>query len=136
MNGIYWDKDIPRLFMPDDLKQEDFRIRTIADISDDKQGSVPCNLGDATIADPVYGVNRMTCEKTAPSRDGRLDVMAVGTLPNELPRDASNYVGEQLIKYVLEDIRKGGSKTIDGAMILKDGKLTAPFEYLSNYAMH
>ncbi len=136
MNGIYWDKDIPRLFMPDDLKQEDFRIRTIADISDDKQGSVPCNLGDATIADPVYGVNRMTCQKTAPYIDGSIDVMAVGNLPNELPRDASKYFGEQLIKYVLEDIRKGGSKTIDGAMILKDGKLTAPFEYLSNYAMH
>ena len=33
-------------------------------------------------------------------------MMAVGNLPNELPRDASRYFGEQLIKYVLEDLFK------------------------------
>ncbi len=134
MNGIYWGKGMPRLFTMDMLKQPGFRISTIADITDDKNGSVPCNLGDSTIADPVYGVNKMTGEKTAPYTEGCIDVMAVGNLPNELPRDASRFFGEQLIKYILADIRKGDSEIINKATILREGKLTAHFEYLSEYA--
>jgi len=59
--------------------------------------------------------------------------MAVGNLPNELPRDASRYFGEQLIKYVLEDMVKGGSEIIERATIVSKGKLTRPFEYLEEY---
>lgn len=134
MNGIYWGNNVPRLFEMEDLKHPDFRIQTIADITDDKYGSVPCNLGDATIEVPVYGVNLQTGEQTEPYIEGSIDIMAVGNLPNELPRDASRYFGEQLIKYILEDIRKGGSVTIANATILENGKLTEPFLYLKDYA--
>ncbi len=134
MNGIYWDASIPRLFSMETLKQPGFRIQTIADITDDIKGSVPCNLGDGTISDPVYGVNKTAGLKTAPYIAGSVDVMAVGNLPNELPRDASRYFGEQLIKYVLDDIRKGGSDIINRATIVNKGVLTAPFSYLSDYA--
>lgn len=134
MNGIYWGNNVPRLFEMEELQRPDFRIQTIADITDDKHGSVPCNLGDATIEDPVYGVNLQTGEKTAPYMEGSIDIMAVGNLPNELPRDASRYFGEQLIKYILDDIRKGGSDTIAHATILENGQLTEPFHYLKDYA--
>jgi alanine dehydrogenase len=134
MNGIFWDTDMPRLFNMETLKHPEFRIKTIADVTDDAFGSVPCNLGDGSIDDPVYGVDRMTGEKTAPYLPTGVDVMAVGNLPNELPKDASRYFGEQLIKYVLEDLMKGGSVTLDKATILRDGKLTEHFEYLSDYA--
>lgn len=134
MNGIYWAADVPRLFSMEDLKSPDFKIQTIADITDDKHGSIPCNLGDATIQDPVYGVNKLTGEQTAPYLPGSVDIMAVGNLPNELPRDASRYFGEQLIKYILDDIRKGGSNIIDRATILQDGQLAEPFSYLADYA--
>ncbi len=134
MNGIYWDKNIPRLFEMEDMKRADFRIKTIADVTDDYHGSVPCNLGDSTIEDPVYGVDRMTGERTAPYLSGSVDVMAVGNLPNELPRDASRYFGEQLIKFVLADILKGGSATIDRASIVVKGVLNAPYEYMREYA--
>lgn len=136
MNGIYWDQQIPRLFELDDMKDASFRIQTIADITDDKGGSVPCNLGDGTIDDPVYGVDKNNVERTQPYLPGSVDVIAVGNLPNELPRDASKYFGEQLMKYVLEDIRKGGTDILDRATILRDGKLTSHFEYLSDYAAH
>ena len=136
MNGIYWDQQIPRLFEMEDLKDPDFHIQTIADITDDKGGSVPCNLGDGTIDDPVYGVDKNSFEKTLPYASASVDVMAVGNLPNELPRDASKYFGEQLIKYVLEDIIKGGTDTLDRATILRNGKLTSHFEYLTDYAAH
>ncbi len=133
MNGVYWDKDMPRLFETDDIKQAAFRIKTIADITDDTNGSIPINYGDCTMNDPVYGVDKTTGEKTKPYLINSIDVMAVGNLPNELPRDASRFFGEQLIKHVLSDFVKGSS-IIEHANILKAGKLTSNFEYLSSYA--
>jgi len=134
INGIYWEKNIPRLFELDAIPKENFRIKTIADITDDRNGSVPCNLGDSTITDPIYGVDRNSFEKTAPYLSNSVDVMAVGNLPNELPRDASRYFGEQLIKYVLDDIRLGGSKLIYNATMVDGGKLNEPYIYLKEYA--
>ncbi|MFY8023821.1 MAG: NAD(P)-dependent oxidoreductase [Sediminibacterium sp.] len=134
MNGIYWAADVPRLFSMELMQSNQFKIQTIADITDDKHGSVPCNLGDATIEDPVYGVDKLTGEQTAPYLPNSVDIMAVGNLPNELPRDASRYFGEQLIKYILDDVRKGGSAVIDRATMLNKGQLTEPFNYLKDYA--
>ena len=135
MNGIYWDINTPRLFEKTDI-DESFTINTIADITDDENGSVPINLGDNTIEDPVYGVSKTTFEKTAPYIDGSIDIMAVGNLPNELPRDASRYFGEQLIKHILTDLLGNGSEIIERATILKHGKLTPHFKYLEDYAAH
>ena len=133
LNGVYWNKDVPRLFELADMAKENFNISTIADITDDVSGSVPCNIGDCSIDDPIYGVDRHTFKRTAPYLPNTVDVMAVGNLPNELPRDASRYFGEQLIKFVLDDIRKGGSETISKATIIKNGKLTEAFNYMQQY---
>jgi len=134
MNGIYWDCDIPRLFEKDALQNPDFNIKTIADITDDMYGSVPCNLGDSTIEDPVYGVDKMTFEKTLPYLNNTIDIMSVGNLPNELPRDASRYFGQQLIKHVLKDLIEGNSSIIDKATIIKNGALTEYYHYMKDYA--
>jgi saccharopine dehydrogenase (NAD+, L-lysine-forming) len=134
MNGVYWENKIPRLFELKDISHPDFRIKTIADITDDPFGSVPCNLGDSSIADPVYGVDKKTFLKTAPYLEHSVDVMAVGNLPNELPRDASRYFGEQLIKHILLDIMYGNSPIIEKATIVKAGKLTSHFGYMASYA--
>ena len=134
MNGVYWEKNVPRLFDKEDARAETFIIQTIADITDDANGSVPINVGDQTIEDPVYGIDKITLEKTAPYLKNSIDIMAVGNLPNELPRDASRYFGEQLIKHVLEDLIGNGSAIIDRATMAKDGKLTEPFSYLHDYA--
>jgi alanine dehydrogenase len=134
INGVYWDRNMPRLFEWHDLAADDFRIQTIADITDDREGSVPCNLGDSAMEDPIYGVDRKSRLRTPPYLPGSVDVMAVGNLPNELPRDASRYFGEQLIKHVLNDLLKGGSKIIDRATMVRGGALTEPFRYLEGYA--
>ena len=136
MNGIYWEPSIPPLFTMDDLQEDDYVLTTIADITDDVHGSVPCNLGDSSSDDPVYGVNVTSFEKTAPYMPNGIDIMAVGNLPNELPRDASRYFGEQLIKYVIPDLLKGGNKIIEGATMLDKGKLTQKFSYLEDYSKH
>jgi saccharopine dehydrogenase (NAD+, L-lysine forming) len=135
LNGIYWEPRMPRLFEWEDLLRPEFRIQTIADITDDKDGSVPCNLGDATMEQPVYGVNKKTRQRAAPYEEGSVDVMAVGNLPNELPRDASRYFGEQLIKYVLEDLFKEGSPVVQRATIVRDGAITPTFGYLETYGI-
>ncbi|MEQ1676255.1 MAG: NAD(P)-dependent oxidoreductase [Chitinophagaceae bacterium] len=134
MNGVYWEKGVPRLFEKENARSQNFIIQTIADITDDANGSVPVNVGDQTIEEPVYGVDKLTLEKTAPYLKNSIDIMAVGNLPNELPRDASRYFGEQLIKHVLEDLVSNGSAIIERATMVKGGKLTEPFGYLKEYA--
>ena len=134
LNGVFWDKNVPKLFEKEDITKETFIIKTISDITDDKDGSVPINLGDQNLEEPIYGVDRKSFEKTEPYLPGSIDIMAVGNLPNELPRDSSRYFGEQLIKFVLEDIIKGGSEIIEKATIVRNGKLTKHFEYLRDYA--
>jgi saccharopine dehydrogenase (NAD+, L-lysine forming) len=116
------------------VKKSAFRIKTIADITDDTSGSVPINLGDQTIENPVYGVDRNTLQQTEPYLQNSIDVMAVGNLPNELPRDASRYFGEQLIKYVLEDLLSGGSVVLNRATMVRSGALNEPYAYLQDYA--
>uniref|UniRef100_UPI002587FBF0 NAD(P)-dependent oxidoreductase n=1 Tax=Hydrotalea sp. TaxID=2881279 RepID=UPI002587FBF0 len=133
MNGIFWTEEMPRLFELTDI-DEHFAIQTISDITDDAHGSVPINLGDQTIEDPVYGVDRVSFTKTKPYLPDSIDVIAVGNLPNELSRDASRYFGEQLMKHVLPDLLSSGSNMIERATILKNGQLTQAFSYLSDYA--
>lgn len=135
MNGVYWEAGIPPLFETDDVKEASFRIQTIADISDDKQGSIPINYGDQTIQDPVYGVDKQTLLQTDPFLPGSVDIMAIGNLPNELPRDASRYFGEQLIKHVfptlLGKIEDDG--TLERATIVSKGCITKPYAYMKDY---
>jgi alanine dehydrogenase len=134
MNGVYWEKNIPRLFEIEELKSKKFNIQTIADVSDDKNGSVPCNFRDSTIENPVYGVDKKSYKLTEPYLPTSVDVMAVSNLPNELPRDASRYFGDQIIKDVLKDIITGDSPILKKATILQKGKLTKPYEYMKEYA--
>jgi hypothetical protein len=134
MNGVYWEKNCPRLFENEDVKGENFIIQTIADITDDTNGSVPINFGDQTIENPFYGVDKDSLQKTEPFLSNSIDILAVGNLPNELPRDASRYFGEQLIKHVLEDLLGNGSEIIERATMVKDGKLTKHYEYLRDYS--
>ena len=61
-------------------------------------------------------------------------MMAVGNLPNELPRDASSYFGEQLIKFILEDLFKGGSNVIAKATMVREGVCADHFKYMAEYA--
>ncbi len=133
LNGVYWDKNIPRLFELEDIAKQDFKIQTIADVTDDYNGSVPCNIGDISIEEMVYGMDKNTFQKTEPYLPNSVDVMAIGNLPNELPRDASRFFGEQLIKYVLNDLLNGGSDVLNRATILKQGVINAGYEYMKEY---
>ncbi len=136
INGVYWEGDIPRLFEKPDIQRKDWRIKVIADITCDFEGSVPVNLGSSIIADPVYGVDRKTLQRVAPFQNTKdtIDLMAVDNLPNELPRDASQYFAVHLEKYVISELLKEESDILKRATICENGSLTKDFEYLSDYA--
>jgi alanine dehydrogenase len=137
LNGIYWDKKIPRLFKKTDVQNVDFRMSVVADITCDTDGSVPINVGSSTIADPVYGIDKKTLSKVAPFQDSSdvIDVMAVDNLPNELPRDASKYFGAHFEKYILRPLLEGyDHDIIKRATICAEGHLTEPYHYMKEYA--
>jgi saccharopine dehydrogenase (NAD+, L-lysine forming) len=133
LNGVYWEKNIPAFFDAKDLAKPDFNIQVIADITCDAYGSIPINYGSTTIPNPTYGVHRQSLEKVAPYLQGTVDVMAVDNLPNELPRDASDFFGVQLTKMVLPELLKKQSDILDRATITQDGVLTTYYEYLTDY---
>lgn len=136
MNGIYWDKNIPRLFPKEAISRPGTRLSVIADVTCDPFGSVPVNLRASTIADPVYGVRKSDFSETGPYQRAAIavDIMAVDNLPNELPRDASRHFGESLIKYIFPELMKEKSAILAKATICEQGKLGEAFEYLSDYA--
>lgn len=133
LNGVYWSSDLPRLFSKEDISANDFIIETIADVSDDKYGSVPINISNGSIDAPVYGIDKNNYTLTQPYQKNAIDIMAVSNLPNELPKDASRYFGEQLIKYILDSLLKGGNEIIRRATITSNGKLGENFSYLQDY---
>lgn len=138
INGIYWMEDLPRLFeVADTADAEKFAPSVIADVSCDVEGSVPITYKATSIGDPVIGWSRMLQSPCEPYTEGGIDVMAVGNLPNELPRDASEEFGEMLLQLVMPELMHtwdgGTSRLIEEATITKVGKLTAHFEYLSDF---
>ncbi|MCX6261668.1 MAG: NAD(P)-dependent oxidoreductase [Bacteroidia bacterium] len=135
ITGHYWDPRSPIFFTKEDMKKPDFKISVIADISCDINGPIPSTLRPTTISDPFYGYNpHLEIEEPAFTRPTNVTVMSIDNLPGELPRDASLDFGKQLMSNVLHDLLSGiESPMIEKATILKDGKLTPGYNYLSDY---
>lgn len=133
MNGIFWTADLPPLFSKADTAGAEFRISVIADISCDVDGSVPITWKATSIQDPVIGWSRSRQEACSPWTADSIDIMAVGNLPNELPCDASEEFGENLLHYVIPELLSGQSRMIAGATITDKGQLTEPYTYLQDY---
>lgn len=133
--GAYWNPNAPRLFEMEEVKDPSFKIRVIADITCDINGSVPTTIRSTTIEDPVYDFDlQKFTELKAFSDDKQLSIMAIDNLPNELPRDASESFGNQLIEFVLLELLKDGDQAIiKNATIAEEGDLTQKFEYLRDY---
>lgn len=133
MNCIFWSPKAPQLFSKEDMRNPKFRIKTIADISCDVNGSVPATIRSTTINEPVYGYDVNTESEIAPYIPESIDIMAIDNLPNELPRSASEEFGNLLIHSVWDELSKSNSRMIYNATIAKAGKLNEPFQYLSEY---
>lgn len=134
--AAYWHPKAPVLFTTEDMRKPAFKLQVIADITCDIEGSIPSTKRPSTIADPFYDYEKEKEELTDAFSDKRnVTVMAVDNLPNELPRDASDSFGAQLIEFVLPNLLDGDKEEmIKRATITKDGDLTERYEYLRDFA--
>jgi hypothetical protein len=130
----YWDNKAPAL-----LSQADFqaasRLKVVADISCDIAGPIACTIRPSKIGNSMYGWNPNTNEECDMMEANAVAVMAVDNLPCELPKDASEDFGSELLKHVFpkllgEDpdqiIHRASETTFEGT-------LNEPFLYLSDY---
>ena len=137
INGIYWNKNIPVFFNNETVKEKDFNIKIVADVSCDivPNSSLPTTLFTSTIADPYYGYDKQSGTLCQTFKDDSLDIMSIDNLPNELPRDASEDFGNQIISHIIPELLKAESCVISNATIGANGKLTQKYIYLSDYIM-
>lgn len=134
--AAYWDPKAPVLFTADEMKDPDFRISVISDITCDIEGSIPSTKKASTIADPFYDYNPFSEEmEEAFSNPNNISVQAVDNLPCELPKDASLDFGRNLIDKVFPSLfGEDTDKIIERASITKDGQLSDKFSYLQDFA--
>jgi len=131
----YWDSNAPFIFTREDAKQDSFNMKVVADISCDIDGPVASTLRPSTIKNPLYGYDPEHEKDTDFMDESAIGVMAVDNLPCELPRDASEDFGEELIKNIIPELlEKENSSVIRRATQTNlKGKLTLEFEYLQDY---
>lgn len=133
--GAFWNPAAPVLFTRNDMQHPDFRIRIIADITCDIEGSIPSTKRASTIPDPLYDYDPVT-DRVLPALSGphHVTVMAVDNLPCELPRNASEEFGRDLIDRILKPLLiEDKEGIIERATVAKDGRLTTAFAYLQDY---
>ncbi len=133
--GAYWNPRSPVLFTHKEMERSDFKIRVIADITCDINGSIPSTKRPSTLELPFYDYNRKSHKLEAPfSREENITVMAVDNLPSGLPRAASEDFGNRLIEQVFPHLF--GEDTIQmiaQATVTNQGKFTPYFNYLQDY---
>ncbi|WP_026998915.1 NAD(P)-dependent oxidoreductase [Eisenibacter elegans] len=135
ISAHFWHPQAAPLFSWTDTRRGDFRIRLIADITCDVDGSIPTTLRTSSIAAPLYDVDLSTAMEAAPcSDDKHLTVMAIDNLPSELPLDASDMFGTQLCQHVMPAlIQEQDTPMLRRATIAAQGQLTPAFDYLQAY---
>lgn len=131
----FWNDKSPVFFTADDLKESDFGISLIADISCDLEGPIPTTIRTSSIEEPFYDINTDdVSEQPAFSSARNVTVMAVDNLPTALPLDASHTFARDLYTKVFPSLfGTDDDGVIERATILKDGKLTERYRYLSDY---
>jgi len=131
----FWSNKSPYIVSKDDLKQPNIRLSVVADVSCDIDGPIACTIRPSKIADPIYGYNPITCEEDDFKKEGVIAVMAVDNLPCELPLDASEDFGNELMRSVLPVLLKEDPDNLieRASETTLEGKLTENFAYLQSY---
>ncbi len=147
VNATYWTKAYPTFVSWDALStlsaaQEKPKLKAIADITCDPNGSVECTVKCTDSGMPAFRV----FPREKKSEDGHLGdgiiVLAVDNLPAEVPRDASEFFSRSLSPFVPGIMQADFNKPLDEcglppeikrAVIVYKGKLTPDFSYLQQY---
>lgn len=131
----FWSNKAPYIFTREEAKSPEFKIRLVSDISCDIDGPVASTIRPSTIAEPFYGYDPHGEKETGFGALGSIGVSAVDNLPCELPKDASEDFGNELIKNVIPHFFSGDKEgVLDRASeTTLEGKLTPKFAYLEDY---
>ncbi|MFH1005015.1 MAG: NAD(P)-dependent oxidoreductase [Bacteroidota bacterium] len=130
----FWDPRAPVMFSKEQMRSPEFGISVIADISCDINGSIPSTIKPSHINEPFYGYNPITEKEDSPFSNDSITVMAIDNLPCELPKNASENFGKELIEKILPSLLvKDETNLIERSTITKEGKLMKMFEYLKDY---
>jgi alpha-aminoadipic semialdehyde synthase len=105
INGIRWDERYPKLADRDQIRDlfvqgKSPRLLVVGDITCDVDGSLACTVRDTDSGDPTYVYDPETRVATSGFEGPGLAVMAVGNLPCELPREASETFSEALMPFM------------------------------------
>lgn len=133
----YWDSSSPFIFTRDDLKDPGIKTTVVSDISCDIDGPVACTIRPSTIASPLYGYNPQTEQEVGFMDEQAIGVQAVDNLPCELPKDASEDFGNELIKNVFPSLFGDDTDGIieRASETNLSGELMPDYLYLSDYLM-
>lgn len=131
----FWDSRSPKIILQSDFLSPTCRVKVIADISCDVAGPIASTIRASKMSDPIYGYNPETGLEVDFMDPKAIAVMAVDNLPCELPRDASEDFGNQLIKHVIPLLLGDDPDRIieRGSQTNTAGELMPDFDYLTDY---
>ncbi len=131
----FWSNKSPLIFTREDAKAADFRVKLVSDISCDIDGPVASTIRPSTIANPFYGYNPQSESEVEFGAANSIGVSAVDNLPCELPKDASEDFGNELIKNVVPHFFNGDKDGIldKASETTLAGELSPHFAYLADY---
>jgi alanine dehydrogenase len=147
VNGIFWAPRYPKLADAAQLRAlfagpTPPKLLVVGDITCDVDGSLACTVRDTEPGDPVYVYDPITRKAPSGFAGPGLSVMAVGNLPCELPREATEMFSEALSPFVPALARADLSGAFEaaalpdpirGSVILWRGKLTPAFAHMEAF---
>jgi alanine dehydrogenase len=130
----FWANTSPIIISRDDFKTNK-RLKVVADVSCDIDGPIACTLKPSTISNPFFGYNTATETIDDYKIADNVMVMSVDNLPCELPKDASEDFGSELLKHILPALFvEDPDKIIErGSETNSKGELTEYFSFLTSY---
>jgi len=131
ITGHYWDPKFPKLFSLNQIN-EFKNLKIIGDITCDINGSIPTTIRSTSIAKPYYSIDINSMKEIELSNKG-IAVMAVDNLPSELPCEASEEFGHNIMSEVLPYLINKDDGRINRATTASRGKLCSSFNYLENF---
>lgn len=104
-----WEMDEPVLLTYEMVEDDYRRLSVISDVVADINGSICTTIRHSSHADPFYDVNPHNLGEEFPFLyDDSISVCAVDTLPNALPKEASDAFSKDLCTHVIDDMFNKG----------------------------
>lgn len=147
VNATFWDYRYPRFVHWEDLETlyargEIPKLRGIADITCDVNGSIECNVKTTNTGMPAYRCDPLTRSVTDGYKGEGIVLLAVDNLPAEIPNDSSTFFSGQLKPFIPELVHADFSGSLDAsglpealrkAVIVYKGELMPDYAYLAQY---